>query len=157
MYTIKDCCISHFNICLERTTCLCEIFIAMKGEIHTESFGNEIYFPCWIFRTFTLVLPGVCVQCPKWLFSVVSWFLFSSMLLRSFLNDSEMVSFVAGINGTTFGFTFHILSYSLLRSLYFRIFSTAFLITCLSPEIATSLNLQVPFSLSRIMMPGFNC
>ena len=79
------------------------------------------------------------------------------MLLRSFLNDFEMVSFVAGITCVTFVFTFHILSYFLVRSVYFRIFSTVFLITFLSPEFATSINLQVPFSLSRILKPGFNC
>jgi hypothetical protein len=79
------------------------------------------------------------------------------MLLRSFLNEFEMVSFVAGNTDITFVFTFHILSCSLVRSLYFRIFLTVFLITVLSPEIATSVNLQVPLSLSRIMIPGFNC
>jgi len=157
MYTIKDCCISHVNICLEWTTCSCEMFVMIEREIHRESFGNEIYFPCWIFRTFTLVLPGLCVPCPKWLFSVVSWFIFSPMLLRSFLNEFEMVSFVAGNTDITFVFTFHIPSCSLVRSLYFRIFLTVFLITVLSPEIATSVNLQVPLSLSRIMIPGFNC
>jgi hypothetical protein len=38
--------------------------------------------------------------------------------------------------------------------LYFRIFSACFLITFLSPEIATSLNIHVLFSLSRIIMSG---
>jgi len=37
---------------------------------------------------------------------------------------------------------------------YFRIFSASYLITFLSPEIATSINVHVPFSLSRIMMSG---
>jgi hypothetical protein len=41
---------------------------------------------------------------------------------------------------------------SKVRCLYFRIFSTAFLMTFLSPEISTSFNLHVLFSLSRIMM-----
>ena len=40
-----------------------------------------------------------------------------------------------------------------MRSLYFRIFSP-FLITFLSPEIATPINIHVPFSLSGIMMSG---
>ena len=44
--------------------------------------------------------------------------------------------------------------YFYLRSLYFRIFSASFLITFLSPEIATSMNIHVPFSLSRIIMSG---
>ena len=40
---------------------------------------------------------------------------------------------------------------SIVRSFYFRIFSASFLITFLSPEIATPINIHVPFSLSRIM------
>ena len=43
---------------------------------------------------------------------------------------------------------------SIVRSLYFRIFSASFLITFLSPEIATSINIHVPFSLSQIIMSG---
>jgi hypothetical protein len=39
-----------------------------------------------------------------------------------------------------------------VRSLYFRIFSASFLITFLSPEITTSINIHVLFSLSRIIM-----
>jgi hypothetical protein len=39
-------------------------------------------------------------------------------------------------------------------SLYVRISSSSFLITFLSPEIATSINIHVPFSLSRIIMSG---
>ena len=55
----------------------------------------------------------------------------------------------------TFVFTFHISCISIVRSLYFRIFSATFLITLLSPEIATSINIHIPFSLSRIIMSGF--
>jgi lipid-A-disaccharide synthase-like uncharacterized protein len=39
-------------------------------------------------------------------------------------------------------------------SLYFKIFSASFLITFLSPEIATSINMHVPFSLFGIIMSG---
>jgi hypothetical protein len=39
-----------------------------------------------------------------------------------------------------------------LRCLYFKIFSASFLITFLSPEIATSINMHVLFSLSRIII-----
>jgi hypothetical protein len=42
-----------------------------------------------------------------------------------------------------------------MRSLYFRIFSASFFITFLSPGIATSISIHVPFSLSQIMMSGF--
>jgi hypothetical protein len=41
-----------------------------------------------------------------------------------------------------------------VRSLYFRIFSASFLITFLSPGIATSINIQVLLSLSRNIMSG---
>ena len=37
---------------------------------------------------------------------------------------------------------------------YFRIFSNSFLITFLSPQIATSINSHVPFSLSQIIISG---
>jgi hypothetical protein len=43
---------------------------------------------------------------------------------------------------------------SIVRSLYFKIFSASFLITFLSPEVATSIHMHVPFSLSRIVMSG---
>jgi hypothetical protein len=41
-----------------------------------------------------------------------------------------------------------------VRSLYFKIFSVSFWIIFLSPGIATSINLHVPFKLSLITMSG---
>jgi hypothetical protein len=41
-----------------------------------------------------------------------------------------------------------------VRSLYFKVFSAPFLIIFLSPEIATFINMHVPFTLSRIIMSG---
>jgi hypothetical protein len=41
-----------------------------------------------------------------------------------------------------------------VRSLYFKNFSASFLITFLSPEIATSTNMHVSFPLPRIIMSG---
>ena len=41
-----------------------------------------------------------------------------------------------------------------MSSLYFKIFSASFFITFLSPGIATSINMHVPCSLSRIMLCG---
>jgi hypothetical protein len=41
-----------------------------------------------------------------------------------------------------------------VRSLYFKIFLASFLIRFLSPVIATSINMHVLFSLSRIIMSG---
>ena len=80
---------------------------------------------------------------------------FPGMLLTYFLNDFEIVPVAPIITGITFGFTLHMRCISIVRSLYFRIFSGCFLITFLSPEITTSIKLHVPFSLSRIMMSGF--
>ena len=58
------------------------------------------------------------------------------------------------ITGITFVFTFHMRCISIVRSLYFRIFSTYFLITFLSLEIVTSINIHVPFLLPWIVMSG---
>jgi len=129
----------------------------IKREINTESFGNEIYFPCSIFRTFTLVLLGVCVQCPKWLFSVFSWFRFFQCVVQV-ISEWFWDGFICR-SYYWYHFCFyipHLLSFS-CKIFIFKIFSTAFLIIFLSPEIVTSINIQVPFSLSRIMMPGFDC
>ena len=76
------------------------------------------------------------------------------MLLTYFLNDFEIVPVAPIITGITFVFTFHMRCMSIVRSLYFRIFSASFLITFLSPEIATSVKIHVTFSLSRIIMSG---
>jgi len=65
-----------------------------------------------------------------------------------------MVQVAPIITGITFIFTFHMRCISSVRSLYFRIFSASFLITFLSPEIATSINIHVLFSLSWIIMSG---
>ena len=79
---------------------------------------------------------------------------FPGMLLMYFLNEFEIVPVAPIITGITFGFTFHMPCISIVSSLYFRIFSASFLITLPSPEIATSINIHVPFSLSRILMSG---
>ena len=79
---------------------------------------------------------------------------FPGMLLTYFLNDFEIVPFAPIITGITFVFTFHMRCIYIVRSLYFRIFSASFLFTFLSPEIAMSINIHVPFSLSRIIISG---
>ena len=76
------------------------------------------------------------------------------MLLSYFLNDLEIVPVVPIITGIIFVFTFHMDFISVVRSLYFRIFSASFFIKFLSSEVTTSISLHVPFSLSRIMMSG---
>ena len=79
---------------------------------------------------------------------------FPGMLRTYFLNDFEIVPFAPVITGITFVFKFHVRCISIVRSLYFRIFTVSFLIIFLSSEIATSINIHVPFSLSRIIMSG---
>ena len=93
-------------------------------------------------------VPNMAVFCS----SLTSWC--PGMLLTCFLNDLEMVPVAPFITGITFVFTFHMRCFSIVRSLYvyFKIFSASFLITFLSPEIATYINMQVPFSLSRIII-----
>jgi len=76
------------------------------------------------------------------------------MLLTYFLNDSEIVPVAPIITGVTFVFTFHKCCIYIVRSLYFRILWASFLNTFLSPEIAASINIHVPFSSSRIVMSG---
>ena len=76
----------------------------------------------------------------------------SGMLPTYFLNDFEIVPLAPIITGITFVFTFHMHCISIVRSLYFRMCSAYFLITFLSPVIAASINIHVPFSLSRIIM-----
>ena len=68
---------------------------------------------------------------------------FPGMLITYFLNNFEIVPVAPIITGITFVFTFHMWCIYILRSLYFRIFSASFLITFLSPEIATSINIHV--------------
>ena len=71
---------------------------------------------------------------------------FPGMLLTYFLNYFEIVPVAPIITGITFVFTFHMRCISIVRSLYFRIFSAFFLITFLSPEIATSINIFTDYN-----------
>jgi len=102
----------------------------------------------------TLALSKVFVEFPIWLFflgsSLISWI--PVVWLRYCLSDFEMVPVDPVFTGNTF--TFHMLQISVVWSLHFRIFSASFLITFLSPEIATFFNIRVRFALSRIMMSG---
>ena len=61
---------------------------------------------------------------------------FPGVVLTYFLNDFEIVPVALIITGITFVFTFHMRCISIVRSLYFRIFSASFLITFL-PYIIT--------------------
>ena len=74
------------------------------------------------------------------------------MLLRYFQNDFDMVPVACIVTGFSFLFTFHMHCTSIVRSSYFRIFSASFLITFLSPEITTSMNIHVLSALPQIMI-----
>ena len=108
---------------------------------------NILYFYISTFRSMCAV-PNMAV------FWSSSTSCFPVMLLTYFLNDFELVPVAPIITDITFVFTFHMRCIYFVRSLYFLIFSACFLITFLSPEIATSINIHVPFSLSRIIMSG---
>jgi len=71
------------------------------------------------------------------------------MLLTYFLNDFEIVPVAPVIIGITFAFY---IPHSIVRSLYFRSLMASFLITFLSPDIATSINIHVPFSFIIIII-----
>jgi len=75
---------------------------------------------------------------------------FPGILLRYCLSDFEMVPVPPCY--CWYHFCFHIPHAAVIRSLYFKILSSSFLIPFLSPEIATSVNMHVPFLLSWIMM-----
>ena len=68
---------------------------------------------------------------------------FPGMLLTYFLNEFETVPVAPIITGITFVFTFHMRCIYIVKSSYFRLFSASFLITFLSPEIATSINIHI--------------
>ena len=53
---------------------------------------------------------------------------FPGMLITYFLNNFEIVPVAPIVTGITFVFTFHMRCISIVRSLYFRIFSASFLI-----------------------------
>ena len=100
---------------------------------------NLLYFYISTFRSMCAV-PNMAVFCS----SLTSWF--PGMLLTYFLNAFEIVPVTPIITGITstvllpvspLFFTFHMCCISIVRSLYFRIFLASFLVTFLSPEIAT--------------------
>ena len=75
-----------------------------------------LYFYVSTFRSMCAV-PNMSVFCS----SFTSWF--PVMLLMYFLNDFEMVPVSLIITGITLVFTFHMRCISIVRSLYFKIFS----------------------------------
>jgi len=77
---------------------------------------------CFYISSFRSVcaVPNVAVFCS----SLTSCF--PGMLLTYFLNDFEIVPVAPIITGINFVFTFHMRCISIVRSLYFRIFSSSF-------------------------------
>ena len=106
-----------------------------------------LYFCISTFRS-TCAVPNMAVFCS----SLISCF--PGMLLRYSLSHFEMVPVAHIITGITFACIFHMHWIYIMSSLYFKLFSAFFLITLLSPRIATFINMHVPFLLSRIMMSG---
>ena len=86
-------------------------------------------------------------------------FMFSVMLLTYFLNAFEIVPVALIITGIIFVFTFHMRCISIVRSLYFRIFSASFLITFLSIIIIIIIiiiRVAEPVSLSLSLSHSFS-
>ena len=125
----------------------CSYSVVIIHGAYIVSFSPESivqYFYISTFRSMCAV-PNMAVFCSSFTSC------FPRMLLTYFLNDFEIVPIAPIITGFTFVFTFHMRCISIVRSLYFR-FSASFLITFLSPEIAMSINIHAPFSLSRIII-----
>ena len=80
---------------------------------------NLLYFYISTFRSMCAV-PNMAVFCS----SLTSWF--PGMLLTYFLNVFEIVPVAPIITGIAFVFTLHMRCISIVRSLYFRIFSACF-------------------------------
>ena len=78
-----------------------------------------LYFYVSTFRSMCAV-PNMAVFCS----SFTSWF--PGMLLMYFLNEFEMVPVAPIITGITLVFTFFMGCISIVRSLYFKIFSVSF-------------------------------
>ena len=93
---------------------------------------NLLYFYISTFGSMC-ALPSMAVFCS----SLTSWF--PGMLLTYFLNDFDILPVAPIITGVAFVFTFHMRCISIVRSLYFRIFSASFLITLLLLLLFTGL------------------
>ena len=89
--------------------------------ISLRSVLNLLYFYISTFRSMCAV-PNMAVFCS----SLTAWF--PGMLLTYFLNDFEIVPVAPIITGITFVFTFHMRCISIVRPLYFRIFSAIIII-----------------------------
>jgi len=108
-----------------------------------------------MFYTFILALSVVCVQCQIWIFFVVTWFSTFPVCWSGIAwVNLKWFRLPLWLPVSLLFFTFHKLCIYTASFLYFKIFSASFLITFLSPGIATSISMHVPCLLSRIMMSG---
>ena len=130
----------------------------VAAVLYLQAVLHVMLFRPWnMFCTSTLTFAVVSVQCPLRLFFCCCIFLIScspGTLVSYCLSDCEMVLFAFIIAGLSCAFTFHMRWISSMRSIYFKISTASFLITYLSPGIATSINMHIPFLLWRIMMSG---
>ena len=85
------------------------------------SVSNLLYFYISTFRSMCAV-PNMAVFCNY----LTSWF--PGIFLTYFLNDSEIFPVAPIITCITFVFTFHMRCISIVRSLYFRLFSASLLL-----------------------------
>ena len=89
---------------------------------------NQLQIYISTFRT-TCSVPNMSVFCSSRISNL------PVMLLRYFLNDSEIILVGHIITGIVFVFTFHVRCISVVKYLYSRILSACFLSTFLSPEL----------------------
>jgi len=93
---------------------------------------------------------------PVWQFFCISFIsCFPAMLLRNFMNEFEMVPVAPIISGITVVFKFHMRWISVVKALYFRIFSASLLVTFLSPEISTSVKHTFLFNYYEFWCPVY--
>jgi hypothetical protein len=111
-----------------------------------------LFHPRNVVCTSTLPFSVVCVQWPVWLFLLcISLILYvPDMLLKYCKSDFEIVPVDPIITGIAFDFTLHIHWLSIMRSLYFKIFSAYFLIKLLSPQFVTSIKCIFLFYYHRL-------
>ena len=95
------------------------------------------------------------VQCPIWLFSAVPSFSAFPYAARVYFERFwDRFSYPYFIMVSLLFFTIQMGCITIERFVHCITSSASFLTTFLSPEIATSISIHVPFSLSRIMMSG---
>ena len=108
--------------CVPREYSVAAILLLFMVLISLVCVLNVLYFYISTFRSMCAV-PNMAVFCS----SLTSCF--PGTLLTYFLNDFEIVPVAPIITGITFFFTFHMRCISVVRSLYFIIFSASSLIT----------------------------